>query len=76
MVSQTRLQSFRRKSFSNRLISSGGKMERMPLTCAMGLALGCFLQNSPTKGRILKKDIPDNKAFFSCALDGAKSHLK
>ncbi|WP_313260367.1 hypothetical protein [Sphingobacterium sp.] len=33
---------FRRKSFSNRLISSGGKMDRMPLTCAMGLALECF----------------------------------
>jgi len=51
-------------------------MERMPLSCAMGLALECFLQNSPSKGRILKEDIPDNKAFFSCEVDGAKSHLK
>ena len=67
---------FRRKSFSPRLISSGGKMERMPMTCAMGLALECFLQNSPSKRRILKEDIPDNKAFFSCARGCAKSHLK
>ena len=28
---------FRRKHFSLRLISNGGKMERMPLICAMGL---------------------------------------
>ncbi|MGX1639993.1 hypothetical protein [Sphingobacterium sp.] len=58
-------QSFRRKSFSNRLISSGGEMERMPMPRAMGLALGCFLQNSPSKRRVLKEDIPDNKAFLS-----------
>ncbi|WP_313366956.1 hypothetical protein [Sphingobacterium mizutaii] len=32
----------------------------MPMTCAMGLAL----------------EYPDNKAFYPCADDGAKSHLK
>ena len=35
-------------------------MERMPMLCAMGLTL---------------KDIPDNKAFFSCERGCAKSHL-
>jgi len=35
-----------------RLISSGGKMERMPMTCAMGLALECFQWIIPTKGMI------------------------
>src|SRR5690606_7685337 len=34
--------SFRRKHFSLRLISSGGKMDRMPMPCALGLALECF----------------------------------
>jgi len=35
-------------------------MDRMPMTCAMGLAL----------------EYPDNKAFYPCADEGAKSHLK
>ncbi|WP_433896138.1 hypothetical protein [Sphingobacterium mizutaii] len=30
----------------------------------------------PIKRDDLLKDIPDNKAFFSCALGCAKSHLK
>ncbi|WP_093097405.1 hypothetical protein [Sphingobacterium mizutaii] len=30
----------------------------------------------PIKGDDLWKDIPDNKAFYPCADDGAKSHLK
>src|SRR5690606_18624845 len=44
--------SFRRKSFSPRLISSGGKMGRMPMPCAMGLALECFQKIIPSKGMI------------------------
>ncbi len=68
--------SFRRKPFSPRLISNGGKMERMPMPCAMGLALECILKIISSKRRILKEDIPDIKAFFSCVVDGAKSHLK
>ncbi|WP_157739413.1 hypothetical protein [Sphingobacterium sp. BS-2] len=30
----------------------------------------------PIKRDDLLKDIPDNKAFFSCAKSSAKSHLK
>jgi len=30
----------------------------------------------PIKGDDILEDIPDIKAFFSCVLDGAKSHLK
>ena len=41
-----------------------------------GIGLGMLSKNSPSKRRILKEDIPDNKAFFSCADDCAKSHLK
>jgi len=33
-----------------RLISNGGKMERMPLPCAMGLALDAFKKFSHQKG--------------------------
>jgi len=33
-----------------RLISSGGEMERMPMPCAMGLALGCFQKILHQKG--------------------------
>ena len=48
----------------------------MPMPCAMGLALECFQKNSPSKRRILKEGIPDNKAFYPCAGARAKSHLK
>ena len=48
----------------------------MPMPCAMGSALECFQKNSPSKRRILKEGIPDNKAFYSCAGARAKSHLK
>ncbi|WP_313258983.1 hypothetical protein, partial [Sphingobacterium sp.] len=41
-----------------------------------GIGLGMLSKNSPSKGRILKEDIPDNKAFYPCAKDSAKSHLK
>jgi len=41
-----------------------------------GIGLGMLSKNSPSKRRILKEDIPDNKAFFSCARGCAKSHLK
>ena len=53
--------SFRRKSFSLRLISSGGKMDRMPLTCAMGLALECFQKIIPSKGMIYWKIFPTTR---------------
>ncbi|WP_409150125.1 hypothetical protein [Sphingobacterium sp. BS-2] len=33
-------------------------------------------KDHPIKRDDLLKDIPDNKAFFSCADDCAKSHLK
>jgi len=41
-----------------------------------GIGLGMLSKNSPSKGRILKEDIPDIKAFFSCVEGHAKSHLK
>jgi len=41
-----------------------------------GIGLGLLSNNSPSKRRILKEDIPDNKAFFSCERGRAKSHLK
>ncbi|WP_313191423.1 hypothetical protein [Sphingobacterium sp.] len=43
-------QSFRRKSFSPWLISNGGKRERMPWPCAMGLGLDAFKKFSNLKG--------------------------
>ncbi|MBV2226256.1 MAG: hypothetical protein KUL85_05310 [Sphingobacterium mizutaii] len=33
-------------------------------------------EDHPIKRDDLLKDIPDNKAFYPCALDCAKSHLK
>ncbi|WP_433896052.1 hypothetical protein [Sphingobacterium mizutaii] len=33
-------------------------------------------EDYPIKRDDLLKDIPDNKAFYPCADDGAKSHLK
>ncbi|WP_313189593.1 hypothetical protein [Sphingobacterium sp.] len=53
--------SFRRKPFSLRLISSGGKMDRMPSTCAMGLALECFQKIIPSKGMIFWKIFPTTR---------------
>ncbi len=41
-----------------------------------GIGLGLLSKNSPSKRRIVKEDIPDNKAFFSCVMGCAKSHLK
>ncbi|WP_185212476.1 hypothetical protein [Sphingobacterium mizutaii] len=52
---------FQRKSFSLRLISNGGKMERMPLPSAMGLALECFFMIIPSKGVIMKKIFPTSR---------------
>ncbi|WP_433896116.1 hypothetical protein [Sphingobacterium mizutaii] len=48
----------------------------MPMTCAMGLALEYLSIDHSIKRDDLLKDIPDNKAFYPCALDCAKSHLK
>ncbi|WP_313190442.1 hypothetical protein [Sphingobacterium sp.] len=50
-------------------------MERMPLPCAMGLALDAFKKFSHLRGEFLES-ILDIQAFFSCVVDGAKSHLK
>ncbi|WP_433896433.1 hypothetical protein [Sphingobacterium mizutaii] len=33
-------------------------------------------EDHPIKRDDLPKDIPDNKAFFSCVMGSAKSHLK
>ena len=41
-----------------------------------GIGLGMLSKNSPSKRRILKEDIPDNKAFYPCMEARAKSHLK
>jgi len=41
-----------------------------------GIGLGMLSKGHPIKRDDLLKDIPDNKAFFSCADDCAKSHLK
>ncbi|WP_185213856.1 hypothetical protein [Sphingobacterium mizutaii] len=51
-------------------------MDRMPMPCAMGLALEYLSVDHPIKRDDLLKNIPDNKAFYPCAKDGAKSHLK
>ncbi|WP_185211712.1 hypothetical protein [Sphingobacterium mizutaii] len=51
-------------------------MERMPMTCAMGLALECFLKIIPSKGMILRKVFPTTRHSCPCADDCAKSHLK
>ncbi|WP_313511681.1 hypothetical protein [Sphingobacterium sp.] len=39
-------------------------MERMPLPCAMGLALECFLKIIPSKGMILRKIFPTSRHSF------------
>jgi len=41
-----------------------------------GIGLGMLSEDHPLKRDDLLKDIPDNKAFYPCADDGAKSHLK
>ncbi|WP_313369116.1 hypothetical protein [Sphingobacterium mizutaii] len=41
-----------------------------------GIGLGMLSEGHPIKRDDLLKDIPDNNAFFSCADDRAKSHLK
>jgi len=41
-----------------------------------GIGLGMLSEDYPIKRDDLLKDIPDNKAFYPCADDGAKSHLK
>ncbi|WP_185210973.1 hypothetical protein [Sphingobacterium mizutaii] len=51
-------------------------MERMPMTCAMGLALECFLKIIPSKGMILRKIFPTTRHSCPCADDCEKSHLK
>ncbi|WP_313191821.1 hypothetical protein [Sphingobacterium sp.] len=55
---------FQRKPFSPRLISNGGKMERMPLPGVMGLALECFLKIIPFDGMILRKIFPTSRHSF------------
>jgi len=41
-----------------------------------GIGLGMLSIDHPIKRDDLLKDIPDNKAFYPCADDCAKSHLK
>ena len=41
-----------------------------------GIGLGMLSEGHHLKRDDLLKDIPDNKAFFSCARGCAKSHLK
>jgi len=41
-----------------------------------GIGLGMLSKGHPIKRDDLLKDIPDNKAFYPCADDRAKSHLK
>ncbi|WP_254534200.1 hypothetical protein [Sphingobacterium sp. LZ9M9] len=41
-----------------------------------GIGLGMLSEDHPIKRDDLLKDIPDNKAFYPCALDFAKSQLK
>jgi len=55
---------FQRKPFSTRLISNGGKRERMPMPCAMGLALECFQNIIPSKGMIFWKIFPTSRHSF------------
>jgi len=42
----------------------GGKMERMPSTCAMGLALECFQKVIPSKGMSFWKIFPTTRHSF------------
>ncbi|WP_313259699.1 hypothetical protein [Sphingobacterium sp.] len=67
---------FLRKPFSLPAHFQWRKNGKNAVALCDGIGLGMLSKNSPSKGRILKEDIPDIKAFFSCEVDGAKSHLK
>ncbi|WP_313189981.1 hypothetical protein [Sphingobacterium sp.] len=72
---QNKSLSFRRKTFSPRLISNGGKMERMPLPCAMGLALECLFKIIHLDGMILKKIFPTTRHSFHVRMTVRKAIL-
>ncbi|WP_185211334.1 hypothetical protein [Sphingobacterium mizutaii] len=50
-------------------------MERMPMTCAMGLALECFLKIIPSKGMILRKIFPTTRHSFHVRMTVRKAIL-
>ncbi|WP_433896372.1 hypothetical protein [Sphingobacterium mizutaii] len=51
-------------------------MEKNADALCDGIGLGMLSEDHPIKRDDPMEDIPDNKAFFSCAKDSAKSHLK
>jgi len=57
--------SFRRKPFSPPAHFQWRKNGKNAVALCDGIGLGMLSKNSPSKGRILKEDIPDNKAFLS-----------
>ncbi|MBV2227691.1 MAG: hypothetical protein KUL85_12600 [Sphingobacterium mizutaii] len=50
-------------------------MERMPMTCAMGLALECFLKIIPSKWMILRKIFPTTSHSFHVRMTVRKAIL-
>jgi len=69
--------SFRRKPFSPPPAHfQWRKNGKNAVALCDGIGLGMLLEDHPIKRDDLEEDIPDIKAFFSCVLDGAKSHLK
>ncbi|WP_312696402.1 hypothetical protein [Sphingobacterium mizutaii] len=50
-------------------------MERMPMPCAMGLALECFFQIIPSKGMIWKKIFPTSRHSFHVRMTVRKAIL-
>ena len=56
---------FRRKPFSLPAHFQWRKNGKNAVVLRDGIGLGMLSKNSPSKGRILKEDIPDNKAFLS-----------
>ncbi|WP_313512354.1 hypothetical protein [Sphingobacterium sp.] len=67
--------SFRRKPFSPGSFP-WRKDGKNAVDLCDGIGLGMLSKGHPIKRDVLLEDIPDNKAFFSCAGARAKSHLK
>jgi len=68
--------SFRRKAFSPPAHFQWRKNGKNADDLCDGIGLGMLSMDHPNKRDDLLKDIPDNKAFFSCERGCAKSHLK
>ncbi|MGX1640072.1 hypothetical protein [Sphingobacterium sp. NPDC055431] len=67
---------FQRKPFSPPAHFQWRKNGKNAVARCDGIGLGMLPQDHPIKREDIEEDIPDIKAFFSCEVDGAKSHLK